>query len=130
MSKVIPPSIDPDDRHFWEGVARRELLIQCCSSCELLRHPPAPMCGACGSLEWHTQAATGRATVYSWIVSQHPSEDDDTPRIVALVDLEEGIRFVSNLVDVDIEDVRHGQSVRLVFVETDGVLLPQFKPDE
>jgi uncharacterized OB-fold protein len=110
MLRVIPPSDDPDDRHFWEGVARGELLIQKCSDCNVLRHPPSPMCSECSSLEWSTQAASGRA------------------RIVALLDLEEGIRFVSNLVDIDLPDVSHGLPVRLEFVEIDTVMLPQFAP--
>lgn len=128
MPRVIPPSDDPDDRHFWEGVERRQLLIQRCTGCKALRHPPAPMCPGCSSLEWDTRAASGRGTVYSWVASRHPTEPDDEPRIVALLDLEEGIRFVSNLVDIELEDIRHGLPVELVFLEVDGVLLPQFRP--
>lgn len=128
MPKVIPPNPDPDDQYFWDGVAQRKLLLQRCGGCSVLRQPPSPMCPKCGSLDWDTQEASGRATVYSWVGSSHPSLPDESPRIVALLDLEEGVRLVSNLVEVEIHEIRHGLPVELVFLEIDGVLLPQFRP--
>jgi uncharacterized protein len=128
MPRVIPPSVEPDDEYFWSGVQRHELLLQRCANCHTLRHPPVPMCGRCHSLEWDTQAAIGHGTVHSWIVSHHPTEPDAEPRIVALVDLAEGPRFVSNLLGIDAADVRNEMPVELCFEEIDGVLLPQFRP--
>jgi uncharacterized OB-fold protein len=128
MPKVIPPTVEHDDRYFWDGVQRHELLLQRCAECHTLRHPPVPMCGRCHSLEWDTQPARGRGAVHSWILSHHPTEPDAEPRIVVLVDLEEGVRFVSNLLDVDAADVRNEMPVELCFAEIDGVLLPQFRP--
>jgi uncharacterized protein len=127
MSRVIPPTVEADDEYFWAGVKRHELLLQRCSSCHALRHPPVPMCGRCHSLEWDTQAAVGRGTIHSWIVSRHPTEPDAEPRIVVLVDLEEGVRFVANLLDADVDAVRNEMPVELCFAEIDGVLLPQFR---
>ncbi len=129
MPNVIPPSIDKDDAYFWEGVARHQLLLQRCANCKTLRHPPVPMCGRCHSVEWETVPAQGAGRVHSWIVSRHPTEPDVAPRVVALIELSEGVRFVSNLVDVDIEDVRNEMGVVVCFRELDGVLLPQFRPD-
>ena len=128
MPKVIPPTVEADDEYFWAGVQRHELLLQRCARCHTLRHPPVPMCGRCHSLEWDTQAAVGRATVHSWIVSHHPTEPDAEPRVVVLVDLEEGVRFVANLIDADLGEVRNEMPVELCFAEIDGVLLPQFRP--
>jgi uncharacterized OB-fold protein len=128
MPRVIPPTVEPDDEYFWDGVRRHELLIQRCTRCGTLRHPPVPMCGTCHSLEWDTVAAAGRATVHSWIVSHHPTEPDAEPRIVVLVDLDEGVRFVANLLDADPADVHNEMNVELYFAEIDGVLLPQFRP--
>jgi uncharacterized OB-fold protein len=118
------------DSYFWDGVADRTLLLRRCSGCGELQHPPTPMCGNCHSLEWETQKATGRGTVYSWIVSKHPSQpDEQPPRIVVLVELDEGVRLVSNLVDIDPADVRNDMAVEVTFVEQgDDVVLPQFKP--
>jgi uncharacterized protein len=134
MPRVIPPSVEPDDEYFWAGVQRHQLLLQRCASCHTLRHPPVPMCGACHSLDWDTQEATGRGTVYSWILSHHPDSSataggtpDAEPRVVVLVQLEEGVRFVANLVDVDPGDVRNEMPVEVCFLELDGVLLPQFR---
>jgi uncharacterized OB-fold protein len=85
------------------------------------------MCPACHSLTWTTREATGRGTVYSWIVSHHPTEADALPRIVVLVDLEEGVRLVSNLQGVAPSDVRNGMDVEVFFQDFDGVVLPQFR---
>lgn len=129
MPKVIPPSADPDDEYFWEGVQRDELLLQRCADCETLRHPPVPMCGDCHSVHWDTVAAAGRGAVHSWIVSKHPTLPDEEPRIVALVELDEGLRFVTNLVDVGPAAVANEMRVELCFRTYDGVKLPQFRPE-
>jgi uncharacterized protein len=125
---VIPPNVTPDEEFFWEGVAQDRLLLARCARCSNLQHPPSPMCPVCGSLEWDTQEATGRGTVHSWVVSRHPTEGDEQPRIVALVELEEGLRLVSNLQDVDPAQVVNDMPVEVVFREVDGMKLPQFRP--
>ena len=130
MPRVIPPAPSQDEEFFWEGVKDGKLLIASCARCSNLQHPPSPMCPVCGSLEWTTREASGRGSVQSWIVSRHPTEADDHPRIVALVELEEGVRLVSNLQDVDIDDVRNDMAVEVTFAEIDGVKLPQFRPNQ
>jgi uncharacterized OB-fold protein len=129
MPPVIPPTPGPLDQAFWDGVARRKLLLRRCATCGTLQHPPTPMCGSCNGLEWDDQEASGRGTVYTWIVSHHPSQPDAEPRIVVLVELEEGVRLVSNLQGIAPEDVRNDLPVELTFAELDGgVILPQFVP--
>ena len=134
MSSVIAPTPDGVDQYFWDGVARKQLLLQKCAACGVLRQPPAPMCSECNALEWETQEATGRATVYSWLQSHHPTEPDAAPRIIVVLDLEEGVRFVCNLVECDLDDVRHGLPVELTWVEYPSMnreepqTLPQFRP--
>jgi uncharacterized protein len=86
------------------------------------------MCPHCGSLEWTVQQLSGRGTLHSWVVSKHPSEPDDMARIVALVELEEGVRIVSNLQEVEPEHVENDMPLEVVFVDVDGVRLPQFRP--
>jgi uncharacterized OB-fold protein len=117
-----------DQDFFWEGVKNNQLLIQQCSDCERLRQPPGPMCPHCQSLRWQPKQASGRGNVYAWIASQHPTELDDAPRIVALIDLEEGVRMVSNLQDVLLGAVHEGLPVEVFFGATYG--LPQFRPTE
>jgi uncharacterized protein len=128
VPQVIPPIVTRDDEFFWRGVAEDRLLLARCAKCSNLQHPPSPMCPVCGSLEWTVQEASGRGTVHSWIVSRHPSVGDDLPRIVALVELEEGVRLVSNLQDIDPAQVANDMDVEVVFRQIDGVKLPQFRP--
>jgi hypothetical protein len=125
---VTPPLTTLDEDFFWKGVIEDKLLLARCAICSYLQHPPTPMCPNCGSVEWTAVEATGRGTVLSWIVSRHPTEADDMPRIVALVELEEGARLVSNLVQVAVDEVDNDMAVEVVFVEVDLVKLPQFRP--
>jgi uncharacterized OB-fold protein len=124
---VIPPGIDRDNEWFWDGVADGRLLLQRCRSCGLLRRPGVPMCGACHGVESDTQEASGRGAIHSWIVSHHPNDTDAEPRIVALVELEEGLRLVSNLVDADPAHVANDAPVELCFRTYGDVVLPQFR---
>lgn len=128
MPPVIPPVPDRTDEFFWNGVGQRRLLVQRCVGCGTLRLPPVPMCGMCQSLDWNTAEMSGRGSVYSWVLSHHPSEPDAQPRIVVLVQLEEGPRVVSNLVGAAAASVRNEMPVTLLFREIDGVLLPLFEP--
>lgn len=129
---VKPPIPDRDDAFFWEGARNGQLLIQRCGECGVLRHPPAPMCARCGSLATDALVASGRGTIHSWIVSHHPTQPDAEPRVVVLVDLEEGTRLVSNLIDAPVDEVVNGLPVEVCFVEHDTttdatVVLPQFR---
>jgi len=119
-----------DQDFFWEGVDRGQLLVQCCIACGHLRHPPGPMCPQCLSLDWQPREVGGAGTVSTFMVSRHPTQPDDNPRIVVLVDLAEGIRMVSNLVDIDIDEVHTGLPVSVVYREVNGETLPQFRPRE
>jgi uncharacterized OB-fold protein len=125
VQAVIPPGIDRSNDWFWDGVRQGRLLIQRCASCGTLRYPNAPMCGVCQSLEWDTQEATGRGTVLTWIVAHHPTREDEI-RVVVLVDLEEGVRMVSNIVDFDPAEVEQGLPLELTFRTYGDVVLPQF----
>src|SRR5688500_13066143 len=128
MPQVIAPNPGKDDQYFWDGVAEDKLLLRRCTSCKHLQQPPTPMCPKCHGLEWETQEASGKAKVYSWLLSKHPTEPDDNPRLVVLVELEEGVRLVSNLQGIDVDDVKLDMPVEVFFDELDGVKLPQFRP--
>jgi uncharacterized OB-fold protein len=86
------------------------------------------MCAACHSTEWDSVRASGRGTVYSWIVSRHHTAPDAAPRTVILVDLEEGTRLVSNLVDHDGIEPFTDMAVEVTFVDHGEFSLPQFRP--
>ncbi len=130
MSSRLAPSVTHDTRFFWEGFAAGHLLIQRCAGCGTLRHPPRPMCPACNSVEWDTIESSGRGEVFSFVMPQHPPYPwFEYPYIVVLVELEEGIRLVSNLCEIAPDDVTIGMPVE-VFFETfdDSLVLPQFRP--
>ena len=124
------PPRNQDNAFFWEGVDRGELLIQHCTSCGRLRHPPRPMCPNCQSLEWDTVASSGRGEVYSFIVPHHPQVPMfEYPYVVAVIALEEGTRLISNVIDIDPADVEIGMPVHVKFVALDDELtLPLFAP--
>jgi uncharacterized OB-fold protein/acyl dehydratase len=126
----MPPTKGHDNAWWWDGVDRGELLIQKCSSCGKLRHPPRPMCGECQSLEWESIASQGKGTIHSYVVMHHPKIPGyDYPLAVAVIDLDEGTRFVSNIVDCDPGDVEIGMRVEMKMEAVDGGWsLPVFRP--
>jgi uncharacterized OB-fold protein len=117
-----------DQDFFWEGVSAGKLLIQKCQDCGTLRQPPGPMCPHCQSLKWTAHESRGRGAVAAWIISKHPTQPDQNARIVALIDLEDGVRMISNLQNVSPDDMDLGMPVELFFAEVNGTVLPQFRP--
>jgi 3-oxo-4,17-pregnadiene-20-carboxyl-CoA hydratase alpha subunit len=124
------PAITQDNAFFFDGARAGQLLIQRCGSCGVLRHPPRPACAECRSFEWDTVVASGRGTVYSYVVVHHPQVPAfDYPLVVAVVELEEGTRLVANLLGVEPDAVRIGAPVVAEFVAVDDEMtLPMFRP--
>ena len=130
MASRLAPTTNRDNEFFWNALRDHKLLIQKCSECGALRNPPRPMCPNCTSLDWDTVESSGRGTVYSYVMPQHPPFPFmEYPYIVALIELEEGVRIVSNLCDIEPEDIETGLPVE-VFYETfdDDLVLHQFRP--
>lgn len=128
-SRFKPP-MGEDNAWWWHMAADGKLGIQQCSQCKLLRHPPRPMCGECRSLEWHAVTASGEGTISSFTVLRHPKFPGfEYPLIIILVDLAEGTRVTSQLLECEPEDVSFGMAVEMVIHEdADGFKLPMFKP--
>lgn len=125
----IKPPLGPDNTWWWEMAADDKLGIQRCVQCNTLRHPPRPMCGECRSLEWDAIEACGRGTICSFTVLTHPRFPGyDYPLVIILVDLEEGTRITSQLVNCDPEQVDFGLAVDMVIhTDPDGFKLPVFQ---
>jgi uncharacterized OB-fold protein/acyl dehydratase len=123
------PSLTHDQVFWFEGLQQGHLLIQRCSACGTLRHPPGPMCRECRSLDWTTIEAAGGGTIHSFTVVHYPQIPSiDYPNQVLLVDLDEGIRVVANSVDTDREQLVIGARVELSVQRCDDELsLPFFK---
>jgi len=130
-SEVLRPAISPDTAFFWDGTAAGELRIQRCGGCGALRHPPGPMCPACGAARPGYVIAAGTGEVYSYVVQHHPPvPGKQMPLVVALVQLPEGVRMVGELLGVSPDRARIGLPVRVEFVRIDDALtLPAWRED-
>lgn len=125
------PNPTPFSKPFWDGTKRHELLIQKCQDCQKFVFYPKVICPFCLSdnLEWIK--ASGRGKIYSYMVvySYQPQAfAEDVPYVVAIIDLDEGVRMMSNVVECDPEMVRCDMDVTVVFDDiTDEITLPKFK---
>ena len=121
-----------DTAAFWDACRRHELRFQKCRECGFVRWPPAFLCPHCYNQGADWILSSGRGTVYSFVIyreTYHPSFYGDIPYIVALVELEEGPRFLSNIVDCSLEEVRCDMPVAIKWEDvTEEVSLPKFRP--
>ncbi len=124
------PAITQDNSFFFEGAKQHKLLIQKCSVCGTLRHPPRPSCATCRSFEWEPFEASGKGTIYSFVVNHYPQVPAfDYPLVVALVELEEGTRLIANVSGITPETAAIGTAVEVGFEDFDDDLsLPVFHP--
>ncbi len=126
---VLRPVVNRDTAFFWEGTAAGELRVQRCGAGRALRHPPGPMCPRCGATDPSYVVASGRGEVHSYVVHHHPPVPGrEPPFVVALVELEEGVRVLGEL-HTDPERARVGMPVEVVFDRIDDELtLPAWRP--
>lgn len=129
-SKPLPqPTID--SQPYWDGLKQRRLLLQTCGNCRKIRHYPRPVCDACYSMDVDWTDAHGRGVVHSWTQTHHPFHlgfRGETPYILVIVELIEGVRMQSQLIDASIERVHIGLAVEVIFIDaTDDVTLPLFR---
>jgi uncharacterized OB-fold protein len=122
--------VNRDSAYFWEGTQKGELRIQSCDACGVLRHPPGPACPACGALDRGYVVASGLGTVFSYVVHRHPPvPGKELPIVIALIDLDEGVRMVGEVLDVD--EVAIGDRLRVGFNRVDDDLtMPVWRVEE
>jgi uncharacterized protein len=126
-----PAPVAAGEAKFWEFVAAGELRLQRCAACGTLRHPPRPVCAPCGSAADDWILASGRGEIWAH-TSIHPPTlpafADRTPYAAVVVRLEEGLFCVSNVVDVDPNDITVGMPVEVAITEVEpGLRLPLFR---
>jgi uncharacterized OB-fold protein len=135
MSSLPPkPLPEPTDysRPFWEACRKHELRVQRCQQCGALIHYPKVHCphDGCDRFDWVQMS--GRGSVYSFIVAQrafHPGFKADLPYTVAVIELEEGPRMMSNVIGLDPDDVYIGMPVEVQFEDVNEEFsLPKFRP--
>ena len=126
------PRIDEESKGFWEGCQRRELYLQRCRACGTVRHYPRALCPNCLSDRTERMRASGKGTVYTFTVThqnQSPGFRDGLPYVMAYIELAEGVRMLTNIVDCAPDAVRIGMPVEVVFDDvTPAVTLPKFRP--
>ena len=133
ISMLTKIDVSGEWKHFWDGTQQGKLLIQECPECGHRQFYPRNICKACGaSPNW--LEASGRGTLYTFsIVRQYllPPFKDMLPYVTAMVDLDEGVRMITNLVDCDLSDVKIGMPLEVKFVKArDDLTVPYWRPAE
>ena len=125
-----PPQINSETKPFWDATAQAKLLLPKCAACDTVIWYPRAFCPACSSFDVTWFEATGRGTIYSFTVNRRGQGDyRDRAYVVAYVELGEGPRVLTNIVDCDMDALAVGQSVEVVFHPTsNGAALPRFRP--
>jgi uncharacterized OB-fold protein len=125
--RTIPaPAVNPEIRPYFDAAAQGRLLVKRCADCGRYHHYPRAICPHCFSdrTEWHEARGTGTVHTYSVLRRGVP-----VPYCIAYVTLDEGVSMMTNIVDCDLDAVRIGQPVRVVFKPTDGgPPVPMFTP--
>lgn len=132
-SALTPSKSKPHARgtaaRFYAAAAEHRLVLGLCQSCGH-RFLPRVVCPACGSTQVELAQVDGRGTVYSFSVSHRagqPGFETDVPYVVAVVQLESGVRLMTNLPGVPHDQVRIGMPVVVTFEDRDGMTIPQFR---
>jgi len=125
------PQPTPETQHFWDGCKVGELRLQKCSACGDNYFPPRPFCAACGSRSVEVIKASGKATLYSYIINHRPRRDlGDAPHSIAVVELAEGPRMMTNIVGCPQtpEALVLDMPLEVTFETFGEIALPFFKP--
>jgi uncharacterized OB-fold protein len=128
------PEVDDTSRPFWDALRTGLLTYQCCDACRHVWLPPRRECPYCLSSKSNWQVASGRAKLVSWVVyyqALHPAFTSRIPYTVAIVELAEGPRMLTNIVgSTDPESLRIDESLELVLEQEGDLAVPRFRPAE
>jgi uncharacterized OB-fold protein len=126
------PKPTPDTQPFWDGTAAGELRVQRCRACSRHCFYPRPACPSCGSGELEWVVASGRATLYSYVINHRPAPgfEEEGPYAIAVVELAEGVRMMTNIVGVEItpENLELDMPLQVVFEKRGEMHIPLFEP--
>ena len=128
MPEELP---DPDSIHYWDGVSNSELRYQLCNGCKSSIFYPRSICPACGSsaICWKVSSGLGKIYACTTVYRAPPKYKDKVPYIVALIDLDEDYRMMSEIINFGEKDVSVGKQVKVIFRDDiDGKLMPYFTP--
>ncbi|MBV9376818.1 MAG: Zn-ribbon domain-containing OB-fold protein [Alphaproteobacteria bacterium] len=123
--KIQAPQPNPETEAFWKAAAEGKLMIGKCTACGKVHYYPRAVCPFCFNGKTELQQASGNGTIYTYSVMRRTP----IPYAIAYVTLSEGPTMMTNIVDCDLDKIRIGQSVRLVFKPSEGgPPVPMFTP--
>ena len=121
----LDPDINMETTVYWESAKNGKLLVKTCKACGKFHYYPRTICPHCLSSDTDWVEASGKGTIYTYSVMRRT----ETPYVIAYVTLEEGVTMLSNIVECDVDGVAVGQTVEVVFRDTEGGhSLPVFRP--
>ena len=127
----VIPTPTPETKHYWDGAKDEKLILQKCNDCSDIYFPPRPFCPKCGSRSVQEFQASGKGSLYSYVINHLPSPGFTPPFAIAVVELEEGPRLMSNIVECEQtpEALELDMPLEVTFEKlNDDITLPQFKP--
>lgn len=125
------PLATPETQHFWDGTRRGELRLQRCDACTEVYFPPRPFCPKCLSRNVSVFLASGKATLYSYVINERPAPGFSAPYAIAVARLDEGVRMMTNIVDCPQtpEALQLDMRLEVVFEkQSEDITLPLFRP--
>ncbi len=124
--KIPPPAVNAENKAFFDAAAGGKLVLKYCRACKAFHHYPRAICPHCFSAETEWRDAKGTGTVYTYSVLRRGVP---VPYCIAYVTLEEGVSMMTNIVDCDLDGVKIGMKVKVVFKPTEGgPPVPMFTP--
>lgn len=131
MSGKPVPVANPDTAVFWDACNEKRFLIQTCSACGQSQFYPRSICKSCHSTDLEWRDASGRGSIKTFTVVHYaptPGFNEDLPYVLALIDLEEGVRAMMNVIECNIADVHIGMEIELTFELRGDQYIPQARP--
>lgn len=129
IADILDAAIDSESKPFWDGLKKKELLIQLCGDCDQFIFYPRSICPNCFSEQIHWYKSNGTGNIYSFTVVHHAfcHFKEEVPFIVAIVELDEGVRMMTRIIG-DREDIAIGKRVSVVYQKiNEQIVLPYFE---
>jgi len=125
------PELEGLHGEFYGFCKKHELRFQRCTSCNTWRHTPREICADCGSWDWEWTQSSGKGRVFTWTTvarALHPAFKDSCPLAPAIIEMEEGVRILSNVTDCPPDELEMDMAVEVDFDDiTDEITLPMFR---
>ena len=124
------PRATPETQPFWDGTAAGELRLQRCQSCDAYYFPPRPFCPTCLDDDVAWERVSGRGTLHSYVINHRPAMGWTEPYAIAVVQLDEGPRMMSNIVGIENtpDNLVLDMALEVTFEPRGDVALPVFQP--